>query len=62
MELSYNEIVDILDVKYNAGSNIGYTIPPGKFEIGDINLMLKFLLPKEVKVNFKMMILEQNHF
>ena len=26
MELTYNEIVDILDIKYNAGSTIGYTL------------------------------------
>ena len=33
MELTYDEIVDILDVKYIAGSTIGYTIPPGICEI-----------------------------
>ena len=29
MELTYDEIVDILDAEYIAGSNIGYTLPPG---------------------------------
>ena len=52
MQLTYNEIVDILDVKYIAGSTIGYTLPPGVYEITDNNLMLKSLLPKGVKGNF----------
>ena len=50
MELFYDEIVDILDVKYKAGSINGYTLPPGIFEITDINSMLKSLLPDDVKV------------
>ena len=29
MELTYDEIVDILEVKYIAGSTVGYTLPPG---------------------------------
>ena len=50
LEITYEEIIDILDVKYNARSTSGYTLPPGRFEISDINLMLKSLLPKTVKV------------
>ena len=50
MELTHNEIVDILDVEYIAGSTEGYTLPPGVHEITDINLMLESLLPKQVKV------------
>ena len=50
MELPYNEIIDILDVKCIAGSTIGYTLPPGVYEISDINLMLMSLLPSEVNV------------
>ena len=53
MQLTYNEIVDILNVKYFAGSTIGYTLPPGVYKIKDINLLLKSLLPNEVKVNIK---------
>ena len=51
MELTYVEIVNILDVKYIAGSTTGYTLPPGIYEITGINMMLKSLLPNEVKVN-----------
>ena len=45
-------MVDILDLKYNAGSTKGYTVPPGVSENVDNKVMLKSLLPKEVKVSF----------
>ena len=60
MQLTYDEIVDILDMKYIAGSTNGYTLagstngytlPHGIYEITDNNLMLEILLPNEVKVN-----------
>ena len=51
MELTYDEIVVILETKFIAGSTIGYLLPEGKYEISDINLMLKSLLPDQVKVN-----------
>ena len=51
MELTYDEIVVILETKYIAASTIGYTLPQAKYEISDINLMLKSLLPDQVKVN-----------
>ena len=50
MALTYDEIVDILNVKYFAGSINGYTLQPGIFEISEINLKLKSSLPEEVKV------------
>ena len=28
LHLTYDEIIDILDVKYIAGSTIAYTLPP----------------------------------
>ena len=51
MELTFDEIVDILDMKTFAGSIIGYTLPSGVNEIFDLNLILHSLLPNEVKVN-----------
>ena len=51
MELTYDEIVVILETKYIAASTIGYTLPQAKYEISDINLMLKSLLPDQLKVN-----------
>ena len=58
LQITYDEIIGILDVKYISGSTIGYTIPPGVYEISDINLMLKSLLPGKVKVNMKVAILD----
>ena len=49
LQLTYDEIVYILDVKCLIGSTKGYTLKPGINEIKDKNLMLKSSLPKEVK-------------
>ena len=51
LQLTYDEIIDVLDLKYIPTSTIGCTLPLGMYEIIDINFMLKSLLPKEVKVN-----------
>ena len=51
MELTYDEIVDILNVQYIAGSTIGCTLVISINEFSDINLMLKSLLPNKVKAN-----------
>ena len=50
MQLTYDEIVDSMDVKYIAGSTNGYIIPPGVNEFSEINLMMKSLLPNKVRV------------
>ena len=51
MELIYDEIVGILDMKVFAGSSNGWTLPTLFCEIIDLNLILKALLRNEVKVN-----------
>ena len=51
LQITYGEIVDILDVKYVTGSTKRYILPPIVFEVSDIILMLKSLLPDEIKVN-----------
>ena len=52
MELTQEEIVDLLDVKCIAvGSTNGYTLLPSIYEITDKNLMWKSLLLKDEKVN-----------
>ena len=50
MELTYDEIVDILNVKYIAGSTIGCKLSPGIYELIEIFLMFKTLLHNKVKV------------
>ena len=51
LPLTYDEILDVLDVKHIAGSIICYTLPAGIYEIRNNNLMLKSLLPTDVKIN-----------
>ena len=51
MELTYNEIVDILDLKCIATSCDGYTLPPCIYEIRDLNYsMSNFSLRDHVKL------------
>ena len=56
-QLTHDEIIDILDLKYIPTTTIGYTLPPVIFEFIDISLMLKSLLPNEVKVKLQWMML-----
>ena len=50
LQLTYDESVDILDVKYIARSTREYTLPTGLYEIIHNNSMLKSLLSNEVRV------------
>ena len=51
MRLSYDEIMDILDLKYITTKRTGYSLNPGIYEINDLNNTLKNILPDIVKVN-----------
>ena len=51
IRLSYDEIMDILDLKYIATKRIGYSLNPGIYEVVDLNNTLKYILPDKVKVN-----------
>ena len=51
VELTYDEIIDTLEANYIAASSTGHTLPTGIDEIIDIVLMLKSLVPDEVKIN-----------
>ena len=50
MRLSYDEIMDILDLKYIPTKRTGYSLNPGIYEVVDLNI-LKHILPDNVKVN-----------
>ena len=50
-QLTYDEVIDVLDLKYIVGPTTGYTLPLGIYEIIDVNFKLKSLHTKEVKVN-----------
>ena len=50
MQLTYKEVMDVLNIKHFPLERTNYTLPLGKYELSDINLMLKFLLPDELSV------------
>ena len=51
MRLSYDEIMDILDLKYIPTKRTRYSLNPGIYEVVDLNNTLKHILPDNVKVN-----------
>ena len=51
MQLTYNEIIDILDLKYIPTKRTGYSLNPGIYEVSDLNNTLKNILPDNVKVS-----------
>ena len=51
MQLTYDEIIDVLDLKYISTKRIGFSLDPGIYEIVDLNNTLKHILPDNVKVN-----------
>ena len=51
MKLTYDEIMDILDLKYISTKRIGFSLDPGIYEIVDLNNTLNHILPDNVKKN-----------
>ena len=51
MQLTFYEVMDVLDRKYFPSKRTGYTSPPGINEISDFNKTLEYLLPNIVKVS-----------
>ena len=51
MRLSYDEIMDILGLKYIPTKRTGYSFNPSIYEVVDLNNTLKHILPDNVKVN-----------
>ena len=51
MRLYYDEIMDILDLKYIPTKRTSYSLNPGIYEVVDLNNTLKHILPDNVKVN-----------
>ena len=51
MRLSYGEIMDILDLKYNPTKRTGYSLNPGVYEVLDLNNTLEYILPNNVKLS-----------
>ena len=51
MQLTYDEIIDVLDLKYISTKRKGFSLDPGIYEIVDLNNTLKYILPDNVKIN-----------
>ena len=51
MRLSYDEIMDILDLKYIPTKKTGYSLNPGIYEVLDLNTTLNHILHDNVKIN-----------
>ena len=51
MQLTYDEIIDVLDLKYISTKRRGYSLNPGFYEIIYLHNTLKHILPDNVKVN-----------
>ena len=49
--LTYDEIIDVLDLKYIPTKRTGYSLDPGIYEVSDLNNTLKHILPNNVNVN-----------
>ena len=50
-KLTYDEIMDILDLKYIPTKTTGYSIEPNIYNVVDLNETLKNILPNNVKIN-----------
>ena len=51
MQLTYDEIIHVLDFKYIPTERTGYSLIPGIYEVVDLNNTLKYILPDNVKVS-----------
>ena len=51
MQLTYDEIIDVLALKYISTERRGYSPNPGIYEVIDLNNTLKHILPDNVKVS-----------
>ena len=51
MRLTYDEIMNILDLKYIPTKRTGYSLNPGIYEVVDLNNILKYILPDNVKIS-----------
>ena len=51
MQLTYDEIIDVLDLKNTSTKRIGYSLNRGIHEVIDLNNTPKHILPDNVKVS-----------
>ena len=58
MRLTYNEIMDVLNLKYIPTKRTGYSLQSGIYEVSDLKITLKHILPDNVKIILQLMILD----
>ena len=51
MRLTYDEIMDIIDLKYISTKRVGYSLTPNIYNVVDLNNALKDILPDIIKIN-----------
>ena len=51
MQLTYDKIIHIIDLKIIPTRRTGYSLDPGFYEVVDLNNTLKYILPDNVKVS-----------
>ena len=51
MQPTYDEIINILDLKYIPTKRMGYSIEPNIYNVVDLNKTLKNILPNNIKIN-----------
>ena len=51
MQLTYDEVINILDLKYIPTKRMGYSIEPNIYNVVDLIKTLKNILPNNVKIN-----------
>ena len=50
IQLTYDEIINILDLKYISTKRMGYFIEPNIYNVVDLNKTLKNILPNNIKI------------
>ena len=53
MQLTYDDIIDLLDIKYISTKRRGFSLDPGIYEVVDLNNTLRYILPNNVEINIK---------
>ena len=51
MQLTYNEIIDILDLEYIPTKRIGFPLNPNIYNVVGLNKSLTYILRDNVKIN-----------
>ena len=59
MQLTNDEIIDVLDLKYILRKRIGYSLNPNIYKVADLNNSFNYILPDNVKTNVT--IVERKH-